>query len=75
MLPMMFAPVGTSVIERTFEPRPPTTETLDVWSDAARHAVEYWARLAREPLLSGELREHCSRNGDAVSALARRAPV
>jgi hypothetical protein len=75
MLPMMFAPVGTSVIERTFEPRPPTAETLDVWSDAARHAVEYWARLAREPLLSGELREHCARCGDAVSALARRAPV
>lgn len=75
MLPMMFAPVGTSVIERTFEPRPPTAETLDVWPDAARHAVEYWARLAREPLLSGELRERCARSGDAVSALARRAPM
>ncbi|WP_163994404.1 type II toxin-antitoxin system HipA family toxin YjjJ [Pyxidicoccus caerfyrddinensis] len=75
MLPMVFAPVSTNVIVRIFEPLPPTEDTLDVWPDAARHAVEYWARLAREPALSGELREHCARNRDAVTTLAQRAPV
>ncbi|MBZ4421640.1 type II toxin-antitoxin system HipA family toxin YjjJ [Myxococcus sp. RHSTA-1-4] len=75
MLPMVFAPVATSVVDRTFEPRPPTADTLDVWPDAARHAVEYWTRLAREPVLGDALREHCARHGEAVSTLVQRAPV
>ncbi|WP_343073373.1 HipA domain-containing protein [Pyxidicoccus fallax] len=74
MLPMVFAPVGTSVIDRPFEPLPPTADTLDVWADAARHAVAYWARLAREPTLGDSLREHCARNGEAVAALMQRTP-
>jgi hypothetical protein len=75
MLPMMFAPVGTSLIDRAFEPQPPTADTLDVWPDAARHAVEYWTRLAREPALSDDFRERCARCRDAVAALMERAPV
>lgn len=74
MLPMVFAPVGTNVIERAFEPLPSTTDTLDVWPDAARNAVEYWTRLAREPALSAELREHCARHRDAVATLTHQAP-
>lgn len=75
MLPMVFAPVGTSVIDRAFEPLPPTADTLEVWADAARHAVDYWTRLESEPALSAELRERCSRCRDAVTALVRRAPL
>ncbi len=75
MLPMLFAPVGTSVIERAFEPRPPTSENLDVWPDAARHAVAYWVRLAREPTLSSELRERCAQCRTAVAALIERVPL
>ncbi|WIG94095.1 type II toxin-antitoxin system HipA family toxin YjjJ [Myxococcus sp. SDU36] len=75
MLPMMFAPVGTSIVERTFEPRPPTAETLDVWSDAARHALAYWTRLEQTSELSDSFRAHCARNRDSLAALMQRTPV
>ncbi len=75
MLPMLFAPVGTSIIERTFEPRPPTSETLDVWADAAQHALAYWSRLEQVPELGTELRERCTRCRDALAALMKQAPV
>lgn len=69
MLPMVFAPVGTNVVDRAFEPQAATADTHDVWSDAARHAVEYWARLTREPTLGDALRERCAQSRDAVTAL------
>jgi len=75
MLPMVFAPVGTAVPEREFNPRPPTADTLDVWHDAARHALAYWARLAEEAALSRDFRERCARCGDTLHALARRVPA
>jgi hypothetical protein len=75
MLPMLFAPVGTNVIERVFEPQPPTAENLDVWPEAARHAVAYWDRLAKEPTLSGELHERCAQCRGAVAALIERVPL
>ncbi|QDE72219.1 type II toxin-antitoxin system HipA family toxin YjjJ [Myxococcus xanthus] len=75
MLPMMFAPVGTSIVERTFEPRPPTAETLDVWADAAQHALAYWNRLEQTPELSDTFRGHCARCRDSLAALMQRTPV
>ncbi|WP_164017540.1 type II toxin-antitoxin system HipA family toxin YjjJ [Pyxidicoccus trucidator] len=75
MLPMLFAPVDTNVIERPFVPRPPTADTLDVWPDAARHAAQYWAQLEHEPTLSDELREHCALYQSVVSTLAQAALV
>ncbi|GHG88547.1 type II toxin-antitoxin system HipA family toxin YjjJ [Comamonas sp. JC664] len=75
MLPMMFAPVGTSIVERTFEPRPPTSETLDVWADAAQHALAYWNLLDQTQGLSQAFREQCARCRDTLAELVRRAPV
>jgi hypothetical protein len=59
MLPMLFAPVEGELIERRFEPAPPTADTLDVWSQAARCAVSYWERLVEWTELSAEFRERC----------------
>ncbi|NOJ80482.1 type II toxin-antitoxin system HipA family toxin YjjJ [Myxococcus xanthus] len=75
MLPMMFAPVGTSIVERSFEPRPPTAETLDVWADAAQHALAYWNRLEQTSELSDTFRGHCARCRDSLAALMQRTPV
>ncbi len=41
MLPMIFAPQGTNLITRRFEPLPPSADNFDVWADAARHALAY----------------------------------
>lgn len=69
MLPMLFAPVGTDLIERRFEPAPPTADNLDVWPHAARYAVAYWGRLGASGELSHEFRQRALHCRDVVEAL------
>lgn len=71
MLPMLFAPVGADLIERPFEPAPPTADNLDVWPQAARRAVAYWSRLGASSELSGGFRQIALRCGAAVEAFMR----
>jgi hypothetical protein len=73
MLPMIFAPQGTNLVERRFEPRPPSADNFDVWSDAARHALAYWDRLAGLSELA-DFRELCARCRDAVRECAAHFP-
>jgi hypothetical protein len=56
MLPMLYAPSQTMVVDRPFQPAPPTTENMDVWPDAARLAEEYWVALAKSDGLSDGFR-------------------
>lgn len=74
MLPMVFAPSGAMVVERTFTPAPPTADNLDVWSHAARCAVAYWRQLVETRELSAEFRERCARGLEAVETLVARSP-
>jgi hypothetical protein len=74
MLPMLFAPVEADLIERRFEPAPPTADTLDVWPQAARCAVAYWSRLAESAELSSEFRERARRCQHAVELLVSQLP-
>ncbi|WNZ66233.1 HipA domain-containing protein (plasmid) [Myxococcus sp. MxC21-1] len=69
MLPMSFAPVRTSLVTRSFAPRPPLPLCYDVWADAATHALAYWRQLSSTAELGGELRALASSAGDAVAAL------
>ncbi|NTX54928.1 type II toxin-antitoxin system HipA family toxin YjjJ [Myxococcus sp. CA039A] len=75
MLPMVFAPVGTNLVERTFTPRPPTASTVDIWSDAARLALSYWEKLSREPALSAPFREHCGHCAATLQTFMNQQPV
>jgi hypothetical protein len=72
MLPMAFAPQGTSIVERPFAPRPPSADTLDVWHDAAKHALAYRRRLAKTPDLSRGFRTIASRCGSDIATLIQR---
>jgi hypothetical protein len=72
MLPMVFAPEGARVIERSFVPPPPTADTLDVWPQAARSALGYWDQLIDSGELSAGFRERCARCREAVAQLAVR---
>jgi hypothetical protein len=74
MLPMLFAPADGEIIDRAFTPLPPTADTLDVWSQAARCAVAYWGRLVESHELSGEFQEHCRRCKSALEDLVSRVP-
>ena len=70
MLPMVFAPQGTNLVERQFQPLPPTADTFEVWPDVVRCAVEYWDRLAGSSELSRNFRKLCRRCKKAVEATA-----
>jgi hypothetical protein len=74
MLPMIFAPQGTNLVERQFTPLPPSADNFEVWADAARQAVAYWDRLARLKMLGRGFRKICAGCRDAVQALADRIP-
>lgn len=56
MLPMLFAPAGTDVVEKPFTPGPPSALNLHVWHEVARHTQEYWARLCDENRLGASFR-------------------
>jgi hypothetical protein len=75
MLPMVFAPHGSTLVERPFTPAPPMASTLDVWGHAARCAREYWSTLASAPELSRAFRERCAQAGDGVARLVQESPV
>lgn len=75
MLPMVFAPDGAHLVERTFTPAPPNAHNLDVWSDAARHALEYWDRLVASPDLSEDFRRRCAACREALAERIAQAPV
>jgi hypothetical protein len=75
MLPMMFAPSGTTLVARTFEPEPPSSSTLEVWPDAALHAHRYWTRLMERADLSAELRSLARACRDALDRVREQAPI
>jgi DNA-binding transcriptional ArsR family regulator len=72
MLPMLFAPQDSQLIERPFEPSGPAAATLSVWPRARDMAESYWQRLCGESRLSGEFRKRCEECLHAVKRLSRR---
>ncbi len=75
MLPMMFAPAGTLLVERPFEPCLPTARTLDVWADAARHALGFWTRVIDCEALGDGFRERARRCRDTLEAHRKQVPL
>jgi hypothetical protein len=73
MLPMLFAPQNEQIIERTFEPTEPTSDSLAVWPRARALAETYWAELVRETQMSGEFRDLSAQALRALQALPNRA--
>ncbi len=72
MLPMLFAPTVGGVVEREFQPAPPTSVSLAAWPAAARAALRFWQRLAEHPLPSEGFRRLATRGAEAVSKLGKR---
>ncbi|HUA26203.1 MAG TPA: type II toxin-antitoxin system HipA family toxin YjjJ [Steroidobacteraceae bacterium] len=72
MLPMLFAPQHDQIIERRYEPTPPSATSFAVWGHARTLATEYWALLADEARLSAPFRALCARCLEAVRSLSVR---
>lgn len=72
MLPMLFAPQHEQLIERPYEPVPPTAASLSIWGRARALADEYWALLAGDARLSDSFRALCARCLDTLRALSVR---
>ena len=75
MLPMIFAPDGAHLVNREFKPAPPTATNLDVWADAARHALTYWDALVSSSDLSEDFRQRCVTCREQLAALIARVPL
>jgi hypothetical protein len=72
MLPMLFAPDGAHLVERTFKPATPDANNLAVWGDAARHALAYWDMLVGCADVSEDFRQRCAGCRESVAALIQR---
>jgi hypothetical protein len=72
MLPMILAPAGEVVASRSFEPLPPSGDTVDVWRDAARWAEGFWREVACSDELEEEVRAFAGRAADAIATMRRR---
>jgi len=72
MLPMLFAPQHEQLIERPYEPAPPTAASLSVWSRARSLAIDYWTLLAGDTRLSKPFRTLCGRCLEALKVLSVR---
>lgn len=75
MLPMMFAPVGPTLVERAYQPAPPSSENLDVWPEAAALAQRYWRSLSATRDLQTGLRERARAAEAALGDLRARVPA
>jgi hypothetical protein len=69
MFPMLFAPQSDQLVERVFEPAPPTAAWLSVWPRARSLAEAYWNRLAQDLRMSAEFRGLCAQSLRALQAL------
>lgn len=71
MLPMLYAPQrGVEVPERPFAPRLPLPAEREAWHASAAAAIQFWEQAASDARISGEFRELCKRNAQAVYQLA-----
>ena len=61
MLPMLFAPRHEQIVDRRFEPPPPSATLLGVWPRARELAEHYWERLAADEFISKPFRDICAR--------------
>jgi DNA-binding transcriptional ArsR family regulator len=72
MLPMLFAPTDDQLIERVFEPAPPTAAWLSIWPRAYAIAERYWSTVAQDTRITAAFREQSSRCLEALRALPAR---
>jgi DNA-binding transcriptional ArsR family regulator len=72
MLPMLFAPQHEQLIERSYEPPPPTAASLAVWGRARSLAIDYWTLLAGDTRLSKPFRALGARCLEALSVHSAR---
>jgi len=71
-LPMFLAPTAEVVVRRDPQPAPPSSSTLEVWSDAAQWALRYWSELRSNPDLDEGVRTFAEESMTAIDALASR---
>lgn len=67
MLPMMYAPGSQGELaEREFSPRPPMPVVAAVWAAAA--AIQFWARVAEDAMVSEWFRATATGNGKTLAS-------
>ncbi|MEO8152981.1 MAG: type II toxin-antitoxin system HipA family toxin YjjJ [Rhizobacter sp.] len=71
MLPMMYAPLpGGELPRRDFQPTAPRPEQRGPWMTAARAALKFWRRAAKDARISDAFRAICLLNAQRLQDLA-----
>lgn len=55
-----------------FNPAPPVAHETDLWPQAAKLAVDFWARVAQETEISVPFRRIAAQAGDTLGAMRKR---
>jgi hypothetical protein len=71
MLPMLYAPINSEVVEQDFARRPlqPTTATLAEWAQAKDLAMAFWGTAAAHALISEGFKAIAAKNLQTLQAL------
>jgi hypothetical protein len=69
MLPMLFAPEHSQIVQRVFSPPDPTSETLRAFGDARVLAEKFWRLSAQDQRISEDFRNLCATCGETLQAL------
>lgn len=72
IMPMLVAPQHAQIVDRPYEPAPPTAASLAAWGQARSLAKQYWAVLAGDPRLTEPFRSVCGHRLESLRALSVR---
>lgn len=70
MLPMMYAPQQNQLVAKNFDPAPPKSFEISVWSTALVAARDFWSQVQRHPQISAEFKNLTADNESKLSLLS-----
>lgn len=71
MLPMMYAPSHSSLIDRPFEPPPPNPQNAVIWKKSHLAAVDFWNEVAGHGDVSSDFKSIANVNVEKVASLEK----
>ncbi len=75
MTPMLYAPQGNELVERTFQPPPPAPSEADLWPEVQAIAEVFWQRVSADPRISGPFRATAAENAARLARLSTLAAL
>lgn len=62
MLPMLYRPEQSQILERRFEPPTPNPAEADIWPSVLNAALDFWRAMGKHPEISGSFKKTAKSN-------------